>query len=71
MVVSEHLGGWITAAQKKGALARKLPPELVLYTVCARACDPVLGLLKASGRYSDEEVVELIVGTCFDGLAAH
>ncbi len=70
MLVSEHLGGWITAAQKKGTLDRKLPPELVLYTVFARACDPVLGLLKASGAHSDEQIVELITTTCFNGLAA-
>ena len=70
MQVSEQLGAWITAAQKKGALDRKLPPELVLYTVFARACDPVLGLLKAGGTHSDEQIVELITTTCFNGLAA-
>jgi AcrR family transcriptional regulator len=69
MQVSEALGGWITAAQKEGDLHRKLPPELVLYTLYARACDPVLPMLKAGGRFSDEEVIELLLMTCFDGLA--
>ena len=69
MQVSEKLGAWITAAQKAGHLNRKLPPEVVLYTLFARACDPVLGLLKAGANRSDEEIIELLLGTCFDGLS--
>ena len=69
MQVSERLGAWITAAQKAGHLNRKLPPEVVLYTLFARACDPVLGLLKANGQRSDEDIIELLLSTCFDGLS--
>ena len=57
-------------AQQQGQLDASLPPELVLYTVFARACDPVVSFLKESGQYSDEEIVELVVRTCFEGLAA-
>ena len=71
MEVSERLGAWITAAQASGELDPGLPPEIVLYTLFARACDPVLGLLKISGQYSDERIVEMLVSTCFDGLARH
>lgn len=67
--VSERLGRWIEAAQAAGAIG-KLPPEVVLYTMFARACDPVCDYLKLSGNYSDEEIVELITTTCFAGLAA-
>ena len=67
--LSEKLGGWITAAQKSGQLHRKLPPEVILYTLFARACDPVLSLLKAQGNYSNEQIVEMLLSTCFDGLA--
>ena len=70
MEVSERLGEWITAAQQAGTIDPALPSELVLYTLFARACDPVLGMLKASGQYDDARIVELLVGTCFDGLAA-
>ena len=70
MRLSDQLGGWIVQAQADGALARHLPPEAVLYTIYARACDPVLGFLKAGGRYSDDEIVEWVMVTCFDGLAA-
>ena len=69
MQVSEHLGAWITAAQSAGQLSSKLPPEVVLYTLFARACDPVLGLLKAGGNYSDEQIIEMLVSSCFDGLS--
>jgi TetR/AcrR family transcriptional regulator, regulator of autoinduction and epiphytic fitness len=68
MEVSDKLGAWITAAQKAGDLNRKLPPEVALYTLFARACDPVLGLLKASGQHSDEAIIEMLLSTCFDGL---
>ena len=67
--ISNKLGAWITAAQKSGQINRKLLPEVVLYTVFARACDPVLGLLKAGGSYSDEQIIEILMSTCFDGLA--
>ena len=69
--VSDKLGEWITAGQKAGQLNRKLPPEVVLYTLFARACDPVLSLLKASGNRSDEQIIDLLLTTCFDGLCGH
>lgn len=69
MQVSDALGAWITDAQASGALNRALPPEVVLYTLFARACDPVLALLKGSGQHSDERIIEMLLSTCFDGLA--
>ena len=69
MEVSDRLGEWITAAQAAGDLNPALPPEVILYTLFARACDPVLGLLKLTGQYSDEQIIELLLSTCFDGLA--
>jgi len=68
ILVSDKLGGWISAAQKNAQLNRKLPPEVILYTLFARACDPVLGLLKSGGNYSDEQIIEMLLSTCFDGL---
>jgi len=70
MTVSETLGEWIVAAQAAGDVDSTLPPEVVLYTLFARACDPVLGVLKAGGQYTDEQVIDLLVRTCFGGLAA-
>ena len=68
MLVSERLGEWITAGQRSGRLDPALPAEVILYTMFARACDPVLGVLKESANFSDEEIVEMLLSTCFDGL---
>jgi TetR/AcrR family transcriptional regulator, regulator of autoinduction and epiphytic fitness len=69
LTLSDELGEWILAAQAAGELRAALPPEIVLYTLFARACDPVLGLLKAGGQYSDEQIVEMLLTSCFGGLA--
>jgi TetR/AcrR family transcriptional regulator, regulator of autoinduction and epiphytic fitness len=37
MEVSERLGEWIVRAQQEGTLTAKLPPEVILYTLFARA----------------------------------
>ena len=68
MDVSDRLGGWIVEAQADGSLNTSLPPIAVLYTLYARACDPVLGFLKASGQYGTEQIIEMVLSTCFDGL---
>ena len=70
VAVSDTLGGWIEAAQADGTLSKKLPAIAVLYTLFARACDPVLEFLKAGGQHSDAQIVEMVLATCFDGLGS-
>jgi AcrR family transcriptional regulator len=70
VVISDTLGGWIEAAQAQGVLNAKLPAMAVLYTLYARACDPVVEFLRGGGQHSDSEIVELVISTCFDGLSA-
>lgn len=70
MDLSDRLGAWIEAAQAQGALNPKIPPVAVLYTLYARACDPVLEFLKMGDLYSNDEIVTLVLSTCFDGLNA-
>jgi TetR/AcrR family transcriptional regulator of autoinduction and epiphytic fitness len=70
MKVSELLGGWIVQAQQEGFINAALPPLAVLYTVYARACDPVVEFLKMSELHTDEEIIEIIITTCFAGLNA-
>lgn len=65
---SDQLGEWITEAQQAGEIDPGLPGEVVLFTVFARACDPVPGFLKAGGQYDDGQIVELMLRSCFDGL---
>jgi len=66
--ISDQLGGWIEAAQAQGSLNPGLPPLVVLYTLFARACDPVLEFLKMAGLHTDEQIVDLVMATCFEGL---
>jgi AcrR family transcriptional regulator len=68
MEVSEHLGTWIVQAQTDGDIDDRLPPEVVLYTVFARACDPVPAYLKAGGNFSDTQIVDWVASTCLNGL---
>lgn len=70
MQVSEHLGTWIVAAQTDGDIDPALPPEVVLYTIYARACDPVPSFLKAAGQHQDKQIVDWVLATCMRGLAA-
>ncbi len=68
--LSDTLGAWIEAAQAAGTLNPKLPAIAVLYTLFARACDPVLEFLKMGGQHDDAQIVELVLSTCFEGLNA-
>jgi AcrR family transcriptional regulator len=70
MQVSERLGGWILQAQAEGDIDPALPAEVVLYTIYARACDPVPSFLKAGGHHSDAQIVDWVLTTCMRGLAA-
>lgn len=68
MRVSDQIGHWIEAAQADGSLSVKIPPLVVLYTLYAKACDPVPGFLKAGGQHTDDQIIEIVLATCFDGL---
>jgi AcrR family transcriptional regulator len=68
--VSDHLGTWIETAQAQGLINPQLPAIAVLYTLYARACDPVLEFLQMGGQHTDAEIADLVLSTCFDGLNA-
>lgn len=68
--LSNKLGTWVADAQARGQLNAALPAELVLYTLFARACDPVVGMLKSSGQYTHEQILDWVTSSTFDGLAA-
>lgn len=67
--LSDQLGGWIESARASGRLDTTLPAEFTLYTLFAKGCDPVVFILKETGQYSDEQIVEWAVRACFAGLA--
>jgi AcrR family transcriptional regulator len=66
--LSERLGEWIVQAQAAGDIDSTLPPEVVLYTIFARACDPVPAFLKAGGQHSDAQIVDWELSICLHGL---
>lgn len=68
--VSDTLGEWIEEAQAQGQLNPGLPAIAVLYTLYARACDPVLEFLKMSELHTDDEIIAIVLSTCFEGLKA-
>jgi TetR/AcrR family transcriptional regulator of autoinduction and epiphytic fitness len=68
MRLSDLLGAWIVSAQQGGQLDRGVPAEVILYTIYARACDPILALLKASANYTDIRIIDILLTTCFRGL---
>ena len=70
MQVSDVLGGWIEQAQAQAVINPQLPAIAVLYTLYARACDPVLEFLKMGNELSDEAVLDMVMSSCFEGLQA-
>ncbi len=67
--LTETLGDWIGQAQQAGTLSPSLPGEVILYTIFARSCDPVADFLKMGGAFSDADIVDLVVHTCFEGIS--
>ncbi len=70
VLVSDRLGEWIVDAQAAGQINPAYPPEVVLFSIFARACDPVPGFLKAGERYSNEQIVDWVLASSFDGLVS-
>ena len=70
MEVSDALGNWIEKAQQQGQINPALPAVAVLYTLFARACDPVLEFLKMGEQHTDEQILDMVMSTCFNGLSA-
>jgi hypothetical protein len=70
MEVSDALGSWIEEAQATGQINQALPAVAVLYTLFARACDPVLEFLKMGEQHTEEQILDLVMSTCFEGLNA-
>jgi len=69
-VLRDRLSTWIAAAQAAGALNPTLPAIAILYTFYVRACDPGLAFLRMDGLYQDEQIVDMVMCTCFDGVNA-
>ena len=69
VMLSDSIGEWIEQAQAEGKLQSNIPGLAILYTLYARACDPVLGFLRSSQLYDDDEIIAIVTRTCFEGLS--
>ena len=65
VMLSDSIGEWIEQAQAEGKLQSNIPGLAILYTLYARACDPVLGFLRSSQLYNDDEIIAIVTRTCF------
>ena len=68
VMLSDSIGEWIEQAQAEGKLQSNIPGLAILYTLYASACDPVLGFLRSSQLYDDDEIIAIVTRTCFEGL---
>lgn len=68
VMLSDSIGEWIEQAQAERKLQSNIPGLAILYTLYARACDPVLGFLRSSQLYDDDEIIAIVTRTCFEGL---
>jgi AcrR family transcriptional regulator len=68
--VGNRMAELVTEATEQGRLRSDLPVPVMLYAIYARSCDPSFEYLRKSGEWSDDEVIAMMVSSCFDGLAA-
>lgn len=68
--VGNRIADLVADGAERGALRADLPVPVMLYAIYARSCDPSFEYLRASGEWSDEEVIAMMVSSCFEGLAS-
>ncbi|MBU6437743.1 MAG: TetR/AcrR family transcriptional regulator [Betaproteobacteria bacterium] len=66
--LSDVVGGLIERAIKARQIASTLPVTAVMLSIYARSCDPSFDFLRATGAYSDADLIELMLRLCFEGL---
>ena len=66
--LSMKLSVWIAGAKQEGHILSELPTDFILYSLYARACDPVLGALQDTHQFTDDAIAELVLSTFFNGL---
>lgn len=66
--LNELMGALIEKARADKAIRVELPTEVVLFTIYARSCDPTLDYLRMTGQYTDQQVADFLITTCFGGL---
>lgn len=67
--VGNRMADLVQQAAEQGRLRADLPVPVILYAIYARSCDPSFEYLRQSGEWSDDEVIAMMISSCFDGLA--
>jgi AcrR family transcriptional regulator len=70
LALNARVTALIDQARRDGDFCDEIPSEVAMYMIYARSCDPTVDLLRASGVYTDGQIVELMLKSCFDGLSA-
>lgn len=60
----------VEEAHASGDINPQLIAIAVMYAFYARACDPLLEFWKMSELHCNEEIIALVMSTCFEGLNA-
>lgn len=68
MRMNQRLWGWVVKAQQSGQIRPDLPADVVLYSAYARACDPVLGVLKSMGVHDTDTIIEWVMSMWLQGV---
>lgn len=66
--LSDAVGALIERAVKARQLSATLPPTAMLFSLYARSCDPSFDFLRATRAYRDDELIELMLRLCFEGM---
>ena len=62
------MGQLIDQAKSDAAVRKDIPSDVVLFTIYARSSDTTLDYLRMNDRYTDDQIIEFLLSTCFDGL---
>ena len=68
MKVNKRFYALAREAKLAGEIRADIADEVVVYTLYARSCDPMLEFLQRDGILKDDAIVEAMVNTTFNGL---
>lgn len=68
LALNERMTGLVQAAQARGVIEPDLPPDVAVFALYARTCDPAVEYLKMTGRYTNRQVADYLVRVAFGGL---
>ena len=68
LALNERLMALVERARADGTIDDGLPSDVSLFTIYASTCNPSVDYLRMTGNYTDSEIIEFTIATCFGGL---